>query len=334
MNTPTLELPRLEGVPKRMTHAAGHALDARLLLALDDAGYLEDPDWQGRTAATTPYLLRAVFMRWWRRLTDDLVCLRMRLEISSTVGVDYGPHGEPRIAFLVWPGEWPVRYMKRRCEALERAHRGLAETALCDLEAGLRATVDCLTPHYALNRCASMAHWSGEQNELEALNNIREAGEREEDVDLYRRGEFFRAVPQWVVEAKRRVPQARLERVARGAGIPAKVAAATLALRKAGRAADRAYRYHDFDHPVQDEMHAVGVAGALRWSEDDDCARLFDDFMDSMANSGDAEEVCLDIAVATNGDAFVMALRAIEAMLVHARAVDTLAALLSTEARR
>jgi PRTRC genetic system protein C len=267
-------------MPREIVHETGGAVAARLALALEQIIDVSERD--GRAPTDEQILVRGL-KRWWATKTAGMRVLITDLRIHQLANVE-----DDELVISAWPRN-PVdraRELRGPCTVLEKLHPGLAETALHHLYAGISASgMECLTPRFALYGCAARVYWYGEMDERYALEELVEQGEDPADVDLYRREYFFRQVPEWAVDAKPRIGLDALKKLAR------REEAAEACLELAERVRRMRRRGSLWKTLRQPEDHEdCGVCTAVVWTRQDDCLRLYDDFMNHAFNDGMSEE--------------------------------------------
>lgn len=325
-----LAMPSLAGIPRHIEHRRGGSFAARLALALDARGLFPASDWDTDAHGDVQLVQRAL-KRWWARRFDGLEVLQAGLHIHETRSSMYATAETGEMVLTAWASQNPhpsdrARQLRPVCEALERRVPGLAETAIAWLYDGLRTCgLDCLTPRWALY-AASFSWWHGEFDEQMVLEEAMAEGENPEELDIYRRADFFRVMPPWAAEPKKRLSRKRLELLA-----PREpVAAACLAVAASIRTSRITSLWHVMERV--DDVETCGVAALILWSPEDDCLRLCDDYSNEVVNGG-GEDALFAFRVEPQPEPLAEALQKIDRALAVARAVDALALLITSPLR-
>lgn len=149
--------------------------------------------------------------------------------------------------------------LRARCEAIERRHPGLAQTALHAAHLASWRTLFSWSPASAYEWRDRWPGW-GEDEDTEGMLTLEQ---------------FQAAVPEWAYRPRQKLSRAKLAALGRDP-----VAVATLALIDATRRMTLTAHVGHFWH---------GQFGCvLRWSEHDQVGAMGDDYIDDVRNSGEA----------------------------------------------
>lgn len=295
-----LPLARLDAsIPSQVLYQPNETEAARILYTFLDAKLITEDD-------ITPHwtydsIIESVLNRWILPYADKLSIFNVKLlasdnlddfvinygdsdvnatEVKSRCGLD---ETEDVISFGVVCPDCNEIFIGKKVAELEENYPGLGVTLLRSLFAALWLTVECQTPDTALDNCRYV-HWMGEEDESLCLEEMMEEGCNADEIDIFRRADFFAHIPEWAVYEGMKDATiwdaAQLEVLAQsGQGESARIAAAILPLLDVSESPYQTSRL-GFD---------VNIAPALlvRWSDTDCIYDVFDD-MYRYASEGDS----------------------------------------------
>ena len=243
----------------------------RTLLAFLDLGMVSETDlvepWQSERE-----ILRRAFNRLIEQEGSDLTLFSPRIVIADSLeGYEVSEPGED-ILFCFYPTSLKSLFIGNGASRIEDACPGLGETLLYQIDRAVCATLYCVTPSYCLD-LARYIYWQGEDDEREVVAERLAEGESIEDMDVYRRSDYLAHIPEWAAEPKEKLPLDQLREIARsGKGLVREAAKAALDLAE--------QQVEGYQKPSFEEFIGDNVDPALyvRWSENDDVERVFDDF--------------------------------------------------------
>lgn len=241
------------------------------LMAFLDLGMVSETDlvepWQSETE-----VLRRAFNRFIEQQGSGITLFSPRFVIADSLdGYEVSEPGED-ILFCFYSTSTESLFIGNRTSRIEEACPGLGETLLYQIEKALCATFYCVTPERCLD-LARYIYWQGEDDERQVVEELLAEGESPETTVIYRRSDYLAYLPEWAAESREKLPPDRLREIARtGKGLVKEAAEAALEL--------AAQESEDYRPPRFEEFMGDNVAPALyiRWSEEDDVERVFDDF--------------------------------------------------------
>lgn len=278
-----LALPILGKVPTRYVIPSESTWARELLLSLHDSGAVQSEDLIGRPR-TLSELLRNVLRRHWLEITRGERIFRWDLGVSREER--HWAQGRDTATWLSitapsnpdsdWP--CPTYYLSEAMLHLESVAPGLGETVLATFYKALHHLPNTLTPqetYWQLQFC----QWGGLESETEyaeemGVMNDQSPEEVLADHDVYRRADFFQAMPEWAVTPHQRLTDAEVRRAACRDAFAAAVIEAVdrvmAVIWQRAPLADCSCRDADAD--------AVSWIAWFRWSPSDDAPRLLDDW--------------------------------------------------------
>lgn len=305
---PTLALPAFRGIPLARTFR--HGPDVRLVqLAriLIEIGVVWPEDVGTGRARSEATILERALRRWAGTQTQGLRAIRHLSLVVNPDGVgelaDYA--GDARdlpdpdrsvVIGLGSPGYSGTWFLERRCSAIEREVRGLAQTALRWLTCGLLSTTWSYTPAQAAEHAEMLYGWNDE------------VGEEEQAVT---EKTFAGTMPEWAY-----APQASLGR-ARLRACRHPVAACVTELAEA--ITDRRFTQWDVG-----SLWHTGVAVMVRWNDKDRVTDIADHYLNDACNGGDCTDDFGHFPVPLENKAVATLFRQLEAGFRVVRAADRL----------
>lgn len=225
-------------------------------------------------------VLRNVLRRHWYEITRGERLLRWDLGIARENHV-WRPDGDKQIwltitAPTVAQGyDWPTYYIGGPLMHLESVAEGLGETVLAVVYDALRLLPNVLTPAQTL-WCAEAAYWNGYESDLLYIDAMRETegDDNYAEPDIFKRSQFFEAMPEWAVSPQRKLTDTDVRRAARTDG---RAAAVVNAVDQLVQAAGRCREFADCSSRDA-ESDCVSWIAWLRWSPLDMTPRVIDDW--------------------------------------------------------
>lgn len=245
----------------------------KTLLAFLDLGMVSETDlvepWQSERE-----ILRRAFYRFIEQEGSDLALFSPRIVIADSLDDGYTPHKDidNNLVFSFYSTSLKSMFIGNGAARIEEACPGLGETLLYQIDRAVCATLYCVTPACCLD-LARYIYWQGEDDEREVVAERLAEGESIEDMDVYRRSDYLAHIPEWAAAPTEKLSLDRLREIARsGKGLVPEAAKAALDL--AEQQVD-GYQKPSFEEFIGDN---VDPALFVRWSENDDVDRVFDDF--------------------------------------------------------
>lgn len=184
----------------------------------------------------------------------------------------------------IWHQVW---WLEHRWRELERAAPGLAGSALFAIYSAHVWSVPIFTP-YAGFGFAVHYHWQGEEDETEVLKEIAGEGQDTEEIDIFRRADFDKAIPKYVTFPKI-LPYRKLDRLARRKGTIGTIAELTRGIVESVRNERKRQRREKVDMTFSssyDDGESLAYALALRWNTKDPLPQLCDDHLEHVSQMG------------------------------------------------
>lgn len=289
-----LALPRIApAVPTAVVPSRRRCANAGLARFLIEAGAVSAADVPARWTDALDVCERALDA-WIRRRIGPLRCLSPLFVLTVGDDARYGePERDPEQGYgaarLVWQEAnlrpWAVG---AGLEALEREQPGLGGAVL-DLLTAQQAAYPLFTPEIACEQVCYL-HWSGEDNEEDALDaqcgpDPQERAEMREA--MITRASLDAAFPAWA--QRRRALMARerrpgLKRLARGVRDPSLRGIVDDALALSRLRVGQAFW-------PEEEGQFMGWGAVLTWAEDDLAIRIYDDLCQYAYQSEYCEEM-------------------------------------------
>ncbi|MFT0167531.1 PRTRC system protein F [Paraburkholderia mimosarum] len=338
MSFSPLAVPELDGIPHRYTIGVGRTFARDLTLSLLDTGVIAQADIESRPRNEVVLAKRAL-MRHWTHITDGMRYFDWNLRIEATPQTFYWSQPDSESVWAsVHTKEGPVScrhvYLRDGIEALEHVRAGLGQTVLATLYDAFRMLPLCFTPEYAFG-IASMVYWYGESDETEAieemmaLHDVKTREELESVTDVFTRRQFFNAMPEWAVFAKRVLTRRQVQLAARRDSYAREVVDAM----------DSLWNIVRFYGPFADlrsegfGADPIDYALLVRWSDDDEITRVADDWL-QQASDGDYVIASAVAPLKIVGDDFTKWLKQMESTALLAKAVERVLALLECRERQ
>lgn len=329
-----LTLPTLGNVPARFVVPSDATWARDLLLALHDGGAVLPEDFVGRPR-TLGDLLKNVLRRQWLEITRGQRIFRWNLGVSYEER--HWLHGRNTATWLMInvPGDadsnWPCPtfYLSENMLRLEAVAEGLGQTVLAVFYDALRYLPNTLTPQDSFWQM-QFTQWGGFDSETEYAEEIAEqSGLTPDEVlqrgEVYRRSDFFSAMPEWAVSPRRRLTDAQVRQAARrdrfASAVVDAVDAVVRAVHHRGVFADCSCRDAEAD--------SIGWIAWFRWSPFDEAPRFLDDWANEVVHGEYIEAataVCCEPEF-TNPVAWLSGMRNTARV---ARQVETLVDLIAT----
>lgn len=176
------------------------------------------------------------------------------------------------ILFSFYSKSRPYLLVGEGSQEIENGYSGLGETLMYQIGRAVYATLDCATPQSCLD-LAKYIYWQGEDDEMMVIEEYLAEGENPEDVEIYRRSDYFNNLPEWAADPKQKLSPAQLRKIIRTSeGLVCEAAKAALEL---SQQLIDGYRGPYFEEFIGDN---IDPALFVRWSEEDDVERIYDDY--------------------------------------------------------
>jgi len=269
-----LPLPVMDrSVPTRFEIRHDIKKTALALMAFLDLGMVSETDlkepWESERE-----ILRRAFNRFIEQEGSHLALFSPRIVICDSPygeGCESSESGE-NLLFCFYATSMESLYIGNAATRIEEACPGLGETLLYQIDRAVCATLYCVTPERCLD-LARYVYWQGEEDERQVVEELLAEGETPEEMEVYRRSDYLAHVPEWAAESKEKLPPDRLREIAwTGKGLVQKAAKAALDLSE--------QHVEGYRMPCFEEFIGENVDPALyvRWSENDDVGRVYDDY--------------------------------------------------------
>lgn len=291
-----LELPRIgppADCPRSWTVSNPSPVMARTALALLDIGVLRGPMLIKDPAEIVRQSLRA----WRAEQHRDMKVFNLDLHVREleVIGEDLERVNQVSIS-LNNDGIWPRYRIGSGILQLERAHKGLGETALHWIERAAGRTLPIYTPCEALARC-SWIYWGGCDDESEVFEQMALNGDDPEEFEGITREQFDSMIPKLATHPGEKLRRPALKAIAQthpksNAG---KVAAALLEIAKQIKDCPPDFRLSMMN---ADDLPCVIRGAYLRWASGDPSERIIDDWGHEIAEMGDWVEGFADTIIA------------------------------------
>lgn len=282
-----LALPSLAAAPAFYQSVGRDAVAAQCALELARTRPLIEP--RAGTAPLEQMAFADTLKAWLDQQCKGLRVFDFSIHVSTGNGVsDESSTSNLVTIFLsndpqeIWHQVW---CLERRWKDLDRAAPGLAGSALFAVCSAHVWSVPIFTPDIGLG-FAMHYHWQGEEDETWILKDIAEDGR--EGVDMFRRGDFDKAIPKHVTFPKL-LSRRKLDRLARRTGTVGTIAELTRDIVEAVMAERKRQRREKVDMTFssdQDDGEALAYALALRWNPADPLAQLVDDHLEYVSQIG------------------------------------------------
>lgn len=267
-----LPLPAIPStVPSRYEIRHDLKKTVQTLLAFLDLGMVSETDlvepWRSESE-----VLRRAFNRFIEQEGSGLTLFSPRVVIADSLDGYEAPEPGEDILFCFYSTSMESLFIGNRTARIEKACPGLGETLLFQIEKALCATFYCVTPERCLD-LARYIYWQGEDDEQQVVEEMLSEGENPDTMEIYRRSDYLAHLPGWAAESREKLPPDRLREIARtGKGLVKEAAETALEL--------AAEHIEDYRPPRFDEFIGDNIDPALyvRWMEEDDVGRVFDDF--------------------------------------------------------
>ncbi|HZF19467.1 MAG TPA: PRTRC system protein F [Burkholderiales bacterium] len=280
-----LALPSLAGAPAIYQGIGSDAIAAQCAIALAKKRPLVAPS--HRKAPLEQMVFADTLKAWLDEQTKGLRVFDFSLHVATghtdeniadsqlTIFVSNDPQE-------IWHQVW---CLERRWKEIERAAPGLARSALFAIGQAHVWAMPIFTPDIGFG-FAVHYHWRGEMDETDMLAEAADNGEDVGDLDIFRRADFDKAIPEEVTFPKI-LPRGKLERLAKRRGPVGTIAELTLGIVDAVRAARRHADKVDMTFSSgEDEGEALAFSIALRWNTKDPLPGLCDDHLEYVSQMG------------------------------------------------
>jgi len=267
-----LPLPAIPStVPSRYEIRHDLKKTVQALLAFLDLGMVSETDLVEPCQSETEVLRRA-FNRFIDQEGSGITLFSPRIVIADSLDENEAPEPGEDIQFCFYSTSMESLFIGNRTAHIEKACPGLGETLLFQIEKALCATFYCVTPERCLD-LARYIYWQGEDDERQVVEEMLAEGENPDTMEIYRRSDYLAHLPDWAAESREKLSTDRLREIAcTRKGLVKDAAQAALDLAE--------QHIEDYRPPHFDEFVGDNIDPALyvRWSENDDVGRVFDDF--------------------------------------------------------
>lgn len=250
---------------KKTTLALITFLDLGLVSEID----LEEP-WE-----TEAVVLGRAFNRFIEQESSGLALYNPAIVLTDSLSDDGSSNdfdAGDNILFSFYSKSREYLLIGESAESIENAYPGLGETLMYQIGRAVYATLDCATPQSCLD-LAKYSYWQGEDDEKMVIEECLAEGESPEDVEMYRRSDYFAKLPEWAADPKQKLSPAQLRKIIRTSdGLACEAAKAALEL---SQQLIDGYRGPYFGEFIGDN---IDPALFVRWSEEDDVERVYDDY--------------------------------------------------------
>jgi len=222
-------------------------------------------------------LMERAFNRFMGTEGSGLCLYEPVIALADSVDGDYCDHSnsektDDEVFFCFYSKSRRYLNIGKTALQIEEICPGLGETLLYHIGRGVYSTLSCATPETCLD-IAKFTYWQGEEDEREVIAELLAEGENPEDMEIYRRSDYLASIPEWAANPTDKLSLARLKKIARtGEGLVRDAAKAALDL--ANLQVD-SYRSPYFEEFIGDN---VDPALFVRWSDNDDTERVYDDY--------------------------------------------------------
>ncbi|WP_083657880.1 PRTRC system protein F [Herbaspirillum camelliae] len=323
-------LPRLStAIPTAIWPAgAGERPIARdLAICLLQTDLVDEADLQ--TARDETELCKVALSRWWNEHAHGLNLFRLQPSIQTTR--DIGHYGSTADAAFCLDIEdrFPLLTMERAISHLEEERHGLGQTVLALLYDALAYLPYTLSPNTVFG-LAQYHYWQGEADEVAFANisfEYEESGASSveqflADYEVFRRADFFRNIPDWLVTPKRVCSRKQALHAAE-TSLTREVIAACDSISAWGQRPEFVRRADIGACRIDALVDPISATMALAWSDDDATTRVIDDAF-SMFMQGESTEMVTASELSLDVRSVKKRLAAMEEMLGLARRVEEL----------
>ena len=286
---PFLTIPTLG---KEVLAKAGPLIDANVWLNIATlcASMVED-DFQVKEDATTPNLVNAVLASWASKHCADIQVLD---DFNFIVALDDDGFGlESNVDSNDKPGHWFIAIeagqtlnyvtVDKKLLELESAFSGLGRTAIHAAQQASFKTFVVFTPSVAKD-IASYLYWQGEETDADVIENIRDQGVEEQDLDdFFLPSQFIEPFPPLFFEAGS-LPDAELQNIAEAApgGLAGEVAKVILSINGLINDGAELPGLHDYSNDLAFFSCILGID-----ADNDPVSRVIDDHFEQANAAGD-----------------------------------------------
>lgn len=309
----------LPGIDPKVVEQDDTPREARMALNWLDTGYLDEAtdDWSAKR------LVQAGFNNWaqqWLGDTPNLSGIHLCYAVEKSGDGSGHENGWDFTIELSGP---QCRMLFPRYMEIEAKAPGLFETAINALERSVGKIANTGTPA-AIRGMAIMNLWCGIDDESDYRAEMACCGWEEEEIDSRcSPGMYDGALPKWLLHAKKKLSNAKLAKLG-------KVAADT----EVGVIAKQILQLNELRDKIVPfdlgEQASIYPLALLRWDQDDEVLRCFDDVVHE-ANSGSDyfTAAIAEMQPGLNDDDFLFWMERIEPALAALKIANQLIGLLS-----
>lgn len=280
-------LPKLApSIPKEVSLLTDVAKPFRHLLTFIDAGLVAESDIpEGSPEAAT--LIGNALESWAKPYANTLTLHDLSLDYYEDIEQAASSYHDNMNEYLsvcgIKPGQEYIGFaisaangcdevfIGKKVEEIEAQRPGLGKSIVALLNrATCRIGVFNVTPAYALEVC-SYIKWRGDEDESELLAELEDEGISAEDADVFTKAEFYTNLPEWATSMSIPWTIDQVREACAELGDISTVAKAMLPLMEK---LDDEGRYA---HSVHGGFDNVDPTLMIRWGEDDNIYRLYDD---------------------------------------------------------
>ncbi|MDR6739612.1 PRTRC genetic system protein F [Herbaspirillum sp. 1173] len=323
-------LPRLSAtIPTSIWPAgAGERPIARdLAICLLQTDLVDEADLQSARDETE--LCKLALTRWWSGHARGLSLFRLQPSIQTTRNIGhYGSLADAAFC-LDTEDRFPLLTMESTISHLEEERYGLGQTVLALLYDALAYLPYTLSPDTVFG-LAQYYYWQGEADEVAFANvsiEYEESGASSveqflSEYEVFRKADFFRNIPDWLVWPKRVCSRKQALRAAE-TSLTRDVIAACDSVSAWGQRPEFIRRADISACHIDSAVDPICATMALAWSDNDATTRVIDDAF-SMFMQGESTEMVTVSELALDVRSVKKRLAAMEEMLGLARRVEEL----------
>ncbi|WP_083893515.1 PRTRC system protein F [Herbaspirillum sp. B65] len=306
-----------------------------LAICLLQTELIDEADLQ--TARDETELCKLALSRWWNEHAHGLSLFRLQPSIQTTRNIGhYGSIADAAFCLDI-EDRFPLLTIERAISHLEEERQGLGQTVLALLYDALTYLPYTLSPNTVFG-LAQYYYWGGEEDEIAYVENtdaMADSGASTveqffSENEVFRKADFFRNVPEWLVTPQRVCTRKQALRTAE-TSLTRDVIASCDEVVAWGQRQEFVQRADITACRIDACVDPISATMALAWSDDDATTRIIDDAF-SLFMQGESTEMVTVSELQLDVRSVKKRLGAMEEMLGLARRVEELILLIGARA--